>query len=93
MSWTGPWCTRHGGTHPRRMHITSHACVFCTVCMCALVGSAKVKNGSEPMFFNEASEECAGWTGCVNSQPFGVPPNVTSSLSLQEKRNDRKNAL
>lgn len=48
-------------------------------CVCAVVWSAKVKNGSEPVFFNEASEESGGWTGCVNKRAiWSSPPNETS---------------
>lgn len=32
------------------------------------------------MFFNEASEECGGWTGCV-SKALPEPVNETSFLS------------
>lgn len=49
-------------------------CECACVCVCALAWSAKVKNGSEPMFFNEASEECGGWTGCVNKRATWSSP-------------------
>ena len=63
MSCTGPWCARHRGTHPRRVHDCMSKCVFLYN---TPVWSAKVTNGPEPVVFNEASEECGGWTGCVN---------------------------
>lgn len=35
---------------------------------------ARVKNGSEPMFFNEASEEyVVGGQDVLISEPFGLP--------------------
>lgn len=70
MSRSGPRCARHGGAHPRRV------CVLCVWTM----RSAKVKPGPQPVFFNEASKECDGWTGCV-SEALPEPVNETSSLS------------
>lgn len=37
------------------------------------------------MFFNEASEECGGWTGCVNKRAISNPPPTTTPLAQMKR--------
>lgn len=48
MSCTGPWCTRHGGTHPRRVHNLISKCVcFCEMCVCVCLHYSVICQGKE----------------------------------------------
>lgn len=55
------------------LQVCEFVCCVC-VCLCEVVWSAKVKNGSVPVSFNEASEECGGWTACVNKWTIWTSP-------------------